>query len=57
MGILLNDTIYKQGFFDKMIKMRGNNLMLTSKLHVLLNISDPVDRFHEFSMIGILLMR
>ena len=27
--------------FDEMIEMRGNNPMLTSKLHVLLNISVP----------------
>ena len=33
------------GIFDKMIEMRGNNLILTSKLHLLLNISAPVDRF------------
>ena len=29
------------GSVVKMIKMRGNNSMLTSKLHVFLNISDP----------------
>ena len=40
----------------KMIKMRGNNLMLTSKLHFLLNISDPCSWiFHETSLTGILM--
>ena len=31
----------RQGFCCQMIKMRSNNPMLTSKLNVLLNISDP----------------
>ena len=33
--------IYHRNYFDETIKMRDNNPMLTSKLHVLLNISAP----------------
>ena len=34
-------VIEEKGSVAKMIKMRGNNLMLTSKLHILIEISDP----------------
>ena len=35
----LKCVMQNKGSVAKMIKMRGNNPMLTSKLHVLLNIS------------------
>ena len=38
-------------FFDKTIEMRGNSPMLTSKVHVLLNISTL--NFHDTSIRGI----
>ena len=46
LNILLHVDRFSQNFynrdsFDDMIEMRGNNLMLTSKLHTLLNILSP----------------
>ena len=36
-----HETVYNRDSFDEMIEMRGNNPMLTSKLHVLLPILAP----------------
>ena len=38
---IFSQDFYNRDSFDEMIKMRGNNPMLTSELHILLNISAP----------------